>query len=47
MIEIDYLAIVKLIKNNEVDLSFYTTTTEEIKTLIKVRQSCITHVKRC
>jgi hypothetical protein len=47
MVETDCLEIVKLIKNNDVDQSVYTTIIEEIRTVLKVRQSCITHVKRC
>jgi hypothetical protein len=47
IIEIDCLEIVKILKNKEIDRSTYTMEIEEIKNLLKVRQTCITHVKRC
>ena len=47
MIEVDCLEIVKMVNNKEVDRSVYSMTIEEIKTLMKFRQTCITHIKRC
>ena len=47
IIETDCLEIVGLLNNKEMDRSPYAMMIEEIKTLLKVRQACITHVKRC
>ncbi|CAM0907844.1 unnamed protein product [Alopecurus aequalis] len=47
IIETDCLEILKLLHTVEVDRSAYMATVEEIKSLMNVRQVCITHVKRC
>ena len=47
MIEVDCLEMVKILNNKETDRSVYSTMIEEIKTVMKVRQTCITHIKRC
>jgi hypothetical protein len=41
LIEVDCLEIIKLVNNKEVDRSVYLTTIENIKTLMKVRQTCV------
>jgi ribonuclease HI len=46
IVEVDCLEIINLVKNEELDRSVNTSLIEEIKTLLKVRQTCITHVKR-
>jgi hypothetical protein len=40
------MGIVKQLESEDRDRSVYMTSIEEIKTLLKVRQSCITHIKR-
>ena len=47
MLEVDCLEIVKVLNNKEMDRSVYLATIEEIKTLTKVHQTCITLIKRC
>jgi hypothetical protein len=36
-----------MLKSESIDRPVYALMIEEIKTLLKVRQICITHVKRC
>jgi hypothetical protein len=45
-IEVDCLEIVKVLNQEEMDRSAYSSLIEELKTLLKVRQTCITHVRR-
>jgi ribonuclease HI len=45
-IEVDCLEIVKALNQEEMDRSAYSSLIEELKTLLKVRQTCITHVRR-
>jgi hypothetical protein len=47
IIETDCLEMVSMIKNSDTDRSAHAMVIEEIKALLKVRQACITHVKRC
>jgi ribonuclease HI len=44
--ETDCLEIVKLLQNNHMDRSVNATIVEDVKTLLKDRHTCITHVKR-
>ena len=46
IVEVDCLEMVKLLKNKATDRSIYSFLIEEIKQLIKVRQTFITHVTR-
>ena len=46
IIETDCLEIVKSLKNEALDRSVYTSMVEEKQTLLHVRDTCITHVKR-
>jgi hypothetical protein len=46
IIETDCLEIVKILENEEMDWSADSSIIEEIKTLLKVRLTCITHVNR-
>jgi aspartate carbamoyltransferase regulatory subunit len=46
LIEVDCLEIINLVNNKEVDHSVFSTMIEDIKTVLKVRQTCITHAKR-
>jgi len=45
-IEVDCLEMIKMLENKEADRSVYSTTIEEIKILMKIRQTCITHISR-
>jgi hypothetical protein len=45
-IGVDCLEIVKVLNQEEMDRSAYSSLIEELKTLLKVRQTCITHVRR-
>jgi hypothetical protein len=47
IVELDCLELVVMLQNEEIDRSVYSSVIEEIKTLLKVRQTCVTHVKRC
>jgi hypothetical protein len=47
IIEVDCSEVLSLLNNEEVDRSIYTSVIEEIKALLKVRQACVTQVKRC
>jgi ribonuclease HI len=44
--ETDCLEIIKLLQNNHMDRSVNATIVEDVKTLLKDRHTCITHVKR-
>jgi hypothetical protein len=46
ILETDCLEIVKMVRNKDIDRSLYTTLVEDIKSLLKVRHICFTHIKR-
>jgi ribonuclease HI len=46
ILEMDCLEIIKMLQNKNMDRSVYTTIIEDVKSLLKDRQTCITHVKR-
>jgi ribonuclease HI len=46
ILETDCLEIVKMIRNEDIDRSVYTTLVEDIKSLRKDRHFCFTHIKR-
>lgn len=46
LLEVDCLEIVKLLKNEDMDRSIHMSLIEEIKSLMKIRQTSIAHVKR-
>jgi hypothetical protein len=46
VIEADCLELINLLKKEELDRSVYSTTIEEIKYLLKIRPTCVTHVSR-
>jgi hypothetical protein len=47
VVESDCLEVVNMLKSEGIDRSVYAPMIEEIKTLLKVHHTCITHVKRC
>jgi lantibiotic modifying enzyme len=46
ILETGCLAIVKMLRNEDVDQSVYMTLVEDIKSLLKNRQICFTNIKR-
>jgi ribonuclease HI len=47
LIETDCLELIKRLQSEEMDRSVYATMIKETKGLLKVQQTCITHIKRC
>jgi hypothetical protein len=46
VIEVDCLELINLLKKEEMDRSVYSTIIEEIKSLLKIRPTCVTHISR-